>query len=111
MSKVIVDGFVTLDGVVQALSYPDEDEAGGFEHGGWHARYLNELPMGWVVDNVRGAGGYLLGRGTYGALAGCLRGRTRARGVVEHAPEVRRIDDAGRAARMAQRDPAPGRRQ
>lgn len=68
MRKVIANEWMTLDGVVQA-SYADEDVTGGFEHGGWHARYFDELSMNWVVENVRGAGGYLLGRGTYQVFA------------------------------------------
>jgi hypothetical protein len=38
---------------------------GGFRHGGWHSRYLDEQAMDWVVGNICDAGGYLLGRGTY----------------------------------------------
>jgi hypothetical protein len=37
---------------------------GGFGHGGWHARYFDDLSMNWVIENARGAGGYLLGGGT-----------------------------------------------
>ncbi|MFR9779814.1 dihydrofolate reductase family protein [Micromonospora sp. MS34] len=69
MRKVIADEWMTLDGVVQSPSYPDEDATGGFRHGGWHARYLEDLSMRWVIENVRGAGGYLLGRGTYEIFA------------------------------------------
>lgn len=69
MRKVIVNEFMTLDGVVQAPSYADEDVTGGFAHGGWHARYLDDPSMNWVIENVRGAGGYLLGRGTYQIFA------------------------------------------
>jgi dihydrofolate reductase len=69
MRKLIADEFMTLNGVVQAPSYPDEDLTGGFRYGGWHARYLDEASMNWVVENVRGAGGYLLGRGTYETFA------------------------------------------
>lgn len=47
----------------------DEDTTGGFEHGGWHTRYFHDLLMSWVVENVSGAGGYLLGRGTYEMFA------------------------------------------
>ena len=35
MSKVIVICNVTLDGVMQAPGRPDEDDRGGFVHGGW----------------------------------------------------------------------------
>ena len=57
MRKVIANEFMTLDGVVQAPSYADEDTTGGFEHGGWHSRYFDDRSMSWVVENVSGAGG------------------------------------------------------
>ena len=69
MRKIIADEFMSLDAVVQAPSYPDEDPGGGFAHGGWHAPYFDDLSMNWVIENVRGAGGYLLGRGTYEIFA------------------------------------------
>ncbi|MFD0360510.1 dihydrofolate reductase family protein [Nocardia sp. GCM10030253] len=69
MRKLIANEWMTLDGVVQAPSYADEDVTGGFEHGGWHARYFDDPSMNWVIENVRGAGGYLLGRGTYEIFA------------------------------------------
>mgnify|MGYP003407489491 CR=1 FL=1 len=69
MRKVIANEWLTLDGVVQAPSYADEDLTGGFEHGGWHARYFDDLSMNWVMENVRGAGGFVLGRGTYQMFA------------------------------------------
>ena len=34
MSKVIVFELLSLDGVMQAPGRPDEDQRGGFEHGG-----------------------------------------------------------------------------
>jgi dihydrofolate reductase len=69
MRKVIANEWMTLDGVVQAPAYPDEDTSGGFEHGGWHTRYFDDVSMSWVVRNVSGAGGFLLGRGTYEMFA------------------------------------------
>jgi dihydrofolate reductase len=69
MRKLIANEWMTLDGVVQAPSYPDEDVTGGFRHGGWHTRYLDDVSMNWLIENVRGAGGYLLGRGTYEMFA------------------------------------------
>ncbi|MGH3373904.1 MAG: dihydrofolate reductase family protein [Actinoallomurus sp.] len=69
MRKVIANEWMTLDGVVQSPSYADEDVTGGFEHGGWHSRYFDDLSMSWVIESVRGAGGYLLGRGTYEIFA------------------------------------------
>jgi dihydrofolate reductase len=69
MRKLIANEWMTLDGVVQAPAYPDEDTSGGFEHGGWHPRYFDDVSMSWVVENVSGAGGFLLGRGTYEMFA------------------------------------------
>jgi dihydrofolate reductase len=66
---VIASAWMSLDGVVQAPAYPDEDVSGGFEHGGWHLRYFEERSMKWVVENVTQAGAYLLGRGTYEMFA------------------------------------------
>lgn len=70
MRKVIATEFMSLDGVVQAPSYPDEDRSGGFKRGGWHAGYFDEVSMRWVLETVMGAGAYLLGRGTYEIFAG-----------------------------------------
>jgi dihydrofolate reductase len=39
MGKIVVQVFVTLDGVVQGGGGPDEDREGGFEHGGWMMGY------------------------------------------------------------------------
>ncbi|MFF1876251.1 dihydrofolate reductase family protein [Leifsonia sp. NPDC058230] len=69
MRRLIATEWVTLDGVVQAPSYPDEDISGGFEHGGWHARYLEDASLGRVVESVTKAGAYLFGRGTYDVFA------------------------------------------
>jgi dihydrofolate reductase len=70
MPRVIVNEFMTLDGVAQAPGAADEDTAGGFEHGGWHLRYFDEISQKWVVENVTQAGGFLLGRRTYEIFAG-----------------------------------------
>ena len=39
MSTIVVQAFITLDGVVQAGGGPVEDREGGFEHGGWMMKY------------------------------------------------------------------------
>lgn len=70
MRKLIVNEWMSFDGVVQAPILEDEDPSGGFAHGGWHARYFDDESMKWVVDSVANAGGYVLGRRTYEAFAG-----------------------------------------
>ncbi len=69
MRKVVVTEWMTLDGVVQAPSYADEDVDGGFVHGGWHAPYFDEISQKWVIDNLARAGAFLFGRRTYEIFA------------------------------------------
>jgi dihydrofolate reductase len=69
MGKVIVQEWMTLDGVVQAPGAADEDPSGGFGHGGWSLPYFDDVAMKWAVENVAAAGGYLLGRRTYEVFA------------------------------------------
>jgi dihydrofolate reductase len=58
-----------LDGVVQAPGAADEDTSGGFAHGGWHLPYFDDLSMKWVLQNLTGAGGFLLRRRTWQGFA------------------------------------------
>lgn len=70
MRKVIVNEWMTLDGVVQAPGAADEDMTGGFQHGGWHLGYFDDISREWMVKNLTEAGGFLLGRRTYEGFAG-----------------------------------------
>jgi dihydrofolate reductase len=66
MRNVIVNEFVSIDGVAQAPGGVDEDTSGGFVHGGWHMRYMDdEVARQWVLASIVEAGGFLLGRRTY----------------------------------------------
>jgi dihydrofolate reductase len=69
MRKVIVNEWMTLDGVVQAPGAADEDRTGGFTHGGWHLPFFDDLSREWVVEGYAKAGGFLFGRRTYESLA------------------------------------------
>jgi dihydrofolate reductase len=69
MRKVIVNEFMSLDGVVQAPGGADEDTTGGFKHGGWHLNYFDELSQQRVLQGIVDAGGFLLGRRTYEIFA------------------------------------------
>jgi dihydrofolate reductase len=68
--KIVVINHLTLDGVMQAPGRPDEDDRGGFEHGGWSRPYGDPV-MGAVMGErmARGAA-LLLGRRTYEDFAG-----------------------------------------
>ena len=67
MRRLIVNEFLTLDGVAQAGGGPDEDTSGGFRHGGWHMQYGAADGMEKLIGEV---GGFLLGRRTYELFAG-----------------------------------------
>ncbi len=69
MRKVVVNEWMTLDGVVQGPGYADEDTDGGFTNGGWHLQYFDDMSRNWVVEGYESAGGFLLGRQTYENLA------------------------------------------
>lgn len=75
MSTLVVQAFVTLDGISQAPGATDEDREGGFEHGGWMMNYdaqydaLNET--GSIVEEwEKQTEALLLGRKTYQIFAG-----------------------------------------
>jgi dihydrofolate reductase len=70
MRKVIVNEFMSLDGVAQAPGGADEDTSDGFSHGGWHMRYMeDELAQRWVLASIVEADGFLLGRRTFEIFA------------------------------------------
>jgi dihydrofolate reductase len=69
MRKLIVDEWMSLDGVAQAPGTPDEDTSGGFRHGGWHLQYFDEPSQNFVLEGITGAGGFVLGRRTYEGFA------------------------------------------
>jgi dihydrofolate reductase len=65
MSKITAFENVTLDGVMQAPAYADEDRRGGFEHGGWATPYADEAAMRQAASGMAETGAVLLGRVTY----------------------------------------------
>lgn len=61
--------FVSADGVMQGLGSPDEDRSGGFEHGGWGARYAAGVNPSAADAGLAATSAYLFGRRTYEAMA------------------------------------------
>jgi dihydrofolate reductase len=69
MRKLVVNTFLTLDGVMQAPGGPEEDPSGGFTHGGWSVNYWDEQ-MGQAMGEFMGKPfDLLLGRKTYEIFA------------------------------------------
>ncbi|HSB65450.1 MAG TPA: dihydrofolate reductase family protein [Anaerolineales bacterium] len=69
MRKLIVNTFMTLDGVMQAPGGPPEDPTGGFTFGGWSVNYWDEV-MGQIMgEYMAQPSELLLGRKTYEIFA------------------------------------------
>lgn len=69
MGKLVVTEFVTLDGVAQAPGRPDEDDEGGFTHGGWQAPLTDPESGDVMFERARSMDALLLGRTTYEIFA------------------------------------------
>src|SRR5439155_8783768 len=69
MRKLVVQEWMSLDGVVQAPGAPDEDTSGGFAHGAWSLPYFDQAAQEWVMRHLSDAGGFLLGRRTFEVFA------------------------------------------
>ncbi|HSB89966.1 MAG TPA: dihydrofolate reductase family protein [Anaerolineales bacterium] len=67
--KLVVNTFVTLDGVMQAPGGPDEDREGGFPYGGWSVPFFDDVMGKTVFDSMARASAFLLGRKTYDIFA------------------------------------------
>ena len=67
MRKLVVNTFMSLDGIMQAPGGPQEDPTGRFTHGGWGVNYFDEQMMQRMAES--GPYELLLGRGTYEIFA------------------------------------------
>lgn len=66
MRRIVVNEFMSLDGVVQAPGGPDEDRDGGFAHGGWSMAYFDPDATAALIDRTFAAAEALLfGRRTW----------------------------------------------
>jgi dihydrofolate reductase len=69
MRNLIVQTFLTLDGVMQAPGGPGEDDEGGFAYGGWSMSYWDDQ-MGQVMGEATSRPfAMVLGRRTYDIMA------------------------------------------
>jgi len=68
--RVVVNEFMSLDGVVQAPGGAEEDTDGGFAHGGWSMPYFDPDVMGSAVaEGMNIAEALLFGRRTWQGMA------------------------------------------
>ena len=73
MSKLTINAFVSLDGVMQSLGAPQEDPSGGFQLGGWMVPYAGADGSRYVVEFFGAAGAFLLGRRSTGVVVNTYR--------------------------------------
>jgi dihydrofolate reductase len=69
MRKLVVNTFVSLDGVMQAPGGPEEDPTGGFEQGGWSVNFWDEQMMASMDEFMGKPFDLVLGRKTYEIFA------------------------------------------
>jgi dihydrofolate reductase len=76
MRQLIVNTFLTLDGVMQAPGGKEEDTRNGFRHGGWAAPYHDDVKMKIMGRGMAKRGALLFGRHTYEHFFKVWPGRT-----------------------------------
>jgi dihydrofolate reductase len=67
--KLIVNTFVTLDGVMQSPGAPEEDRSGAFSLGGWSVTQWDDLMMETMDETMSTPFDLVLGRKTYEIFA------------------------------------------
>ena len=68
--RIVVNEFMSLDGVVQAPGGAEEDTDGGFAHGGWSTPYFDPQVMGAAIgEGMNTADALLFGRRTWQGMA------------------------------------------
>ena len=75
--RVVVNEFMSLDGVVQAPGGAKEDTDGGFAHGGWSMPYFDVEVMGSAIDATMNdnVAALVFGRRTWQVMAAAWPGR------------------------------------
>jgi len=78
MGKIIMQQFITLDGVMQAPGDLNE-----FEYGGWQLPYVGEEHLALIVEQAYAVEALLLGRRTYESFAAAWPSATGMRGLAD----------------------------
>jgi dihydrofolate reductase len=87
MRRLIVSTFLTVDGVMQAPGGPEEDDSGGFTHGGWSVTYWDEQMSQAMGEFMSVPFDLVLGRKTYDIFAAYWP-------TAPEAPGARQMNDA-----------------
>lgn len=74
--RIVINEFISLDGVVQAPGGPEEDTDGGFAHGGWSLAFFDPEVMGTAIgESFASVEALLFGRRTFNGMAKAWPGR------------------------------------
>ena len=74
--RIVVNEFISLDGVVQAPGGASEDSEGGFAHGGWSIPFFDPEVMGAeIFAGMETTDAMLFGRRTWRGMADAWPGR------------------------------------
>jgi dihydrofolate reductase len=69
--RIVISEFISLDGVVQAPGGAEEDQEGGFRHGGWSMPFFDPDVMGAAIGEASEKTEALMqGRRTFQVMAG-----------------------------------------
>jgi dihydrofolate reductase len=66
--RLVLQEFLSLDGVAQGPGAPDEDPTGGFTRGGWFVPFVDEAFLAMAAAWTGRADAFLFGRRTYEAF-------------------------------------------
>jgi dihydrofolate reductase len=69
MRRLVVNEFLSVDGVMQAPGAADEDTDGGFAHGGWQIPYNDDAVLAHAQEGMAETDAYVFGRRTYEIFA------------------------------------------
>jgi len=78
MGKIIMQQFVSLDGIMQAPGDPNE-----YEYGGWQMPYVGEEHLELIVEQAHAVEALLLGRKTYEGFVASWPSTTGMRGLAD----------------------------
>lgn len=68
--RIVINEFISLDGVIQAPGGAEEDTDGGFAHGGWSMPFFDPDTMGPAMNrSVETTDALLFGRRTWQTMA------------------------------------------
>ncbi|HEY5304101.1 MAG TPA: dihydrofolate reductase family protein [Acidimicrobiales bacterium] len=90
MRPLVVQEFVTLDGVVQAPG-----DASEYSHGGWQLPFIGDEQLDIITQQIMDADALVLGRRTYEMFAAAWPSRTGLRGLAERMNSIPKFVASG----------------